>query len=68
MICFLSARKTPSKLLAGAIVIKRTSDENINPPKKPKLASEESEKVRGIIIHLYNVFMIKICLYEKLFI
>lgn len=37
-------KKTQSKLLAGAIVIKRTLDESTNPSKKTKLTIDDSKK------------------------
>lgn len=48
------AKKTQSKLLAGAIVIKRTLDESTNPTKKTKLITDGSkksqEKLTGLIM------------------
>lgn len=51
---FYRPKKTQSKLLAGAIVVKRTCDENTNPLKKQKLITDETktspEKSKGLII------------------
>lgn len=43
-ICIYRARKTQSKLLAGAVVTKRTSDESINPSKKQKSTINDAKK------------------------
>lgn len=51
---FYRPKKTQSKLLAGAIVVKRTSDESTNPLKKQKLITDETknllEKSKGLIL------------------
>lgn len=51
---FYRPKKTQSKLLAGAIVVKRTCDESTNPKKKQKLITDETknslEKSKGLII------------------
>lgn len=43
--CIDRTRKTQSKLLAGAIVKKRTADESINPSKKQKSTVDECKKL-----------------------
>jgi len=42
--CIDRTRKTQSKLLAGAVVKKRTADENVNTPKKQKLTVDKSKE------------------------